>query len=1168
MIPCLQAQTWNGNSSNDWFTAANWTPATVPGAASNVTIPGSLINYPVLTADVSIQNLTMTTGSALHLNGHAFTGSGTLSLNGATIDGGGAFSFDGGNPATVLNSALTATLSLTNKNNSIDFQTNSITGNTTISTASTANYTHYIGGNNFNGNLTITHGSAAGGNTFLEGYGQSDTVSGNVVINVTSTSAFYVAYNDPIQVGGNFTFNRTTNGNSYIFNAGASNIGGNLAFSSSGGVSDIGNNANTATIAGTINMTAGTGDLEIRKIKNGTAGGSVNVTAPNNVLAYYDTLLANVSLTAIAGELDFEHNSITGNTSINTDVNANIPQYMGDNLFTGNLSITHGGTAGGATFLESYGSSDVITGNVTVSVTCPSTFYVAYNARIQVGGNFTFNRTTAGTSDIFNAGTSLIGGNFSFSSNGGNTTLGNSSNTAAIAGTVNMTAAAGNLGMRRIKNGTAGGTISWTSPGTVLLYNDTLLADVSITGTSNSFDIEHNSITGNTALSTDVNANTPQYMGDNLFTGNLSITHGGTAGGATFEEGYGNSDVVTGNVVINVTSPSAFYVAYNDPIQVGGNFTFNRTTNGNSYIFNAGASAISGNFTFSSSGGISDIGNSGQVTQITGTVNLTAGTGNVEIRKIKNGTAGGSVTVTAPNNVLAYYDTLQANVSVTGITGELDFEHNSITGNTTLQTNNGTNTPHYVGDNFFNGNLSLIHSATAGGSTLLESYGAANTVAGKDSIVITNGAPMTMGYSAPHIARSHFITNANSGLTITRLTLAGADSAYLRNYGAQPLSVATLVVNRSSGVPAILNTPLTLTTTLTLTNGYLKSSLSNPFIFSSNIGYTGGSDASHLIGAIQRTGTTAFTFPLGNGQYYSPIGITAPGSGTHTFQAQYSNTDPQTAGYDTAAHDPGLDHVSHTEYWLLDQLAGSASVKVTLGWGSSSGGVPVPADLRVAHWNGSLWLNEGNGAFIAYADSGTVQSANNIAAFSPFTLASVTPANPLPLRLISFEAYNLKPGTNRLEWQTAEEEAQTVFEVEKSTNGRNFETIAIVTGQGTQGSRYLADDGHLLQQNNYYRLKIKDATGSMSYSQVVRVSATLPYSGAVQAYPVPANDRIVVTNVAAAANGSEALVQDAQGRVVFRFTLQSKVEINTANWPAGIYTLRTAEGQALRLVKQ
>jgi len=38
--------------------------------------------------------------------------------------------------------------------------------------------------------------------------------------------------------------------------------------------------------------------------------------------------------------------------------------------------------------------------------------------------------------------------------------------------------------------------------------------------------------------------------------------------------------------------------------------------------------------------------------------------------------------------------------------------------------------------------------------------------------------------------------------------------------------------------------------------------------------------------------------------------------------------------------------------------------------------------------------------------------------------------------------------------------------------------------------------------------------------------------------------------------------------VVFRFTLQSKVEINTANWPAGIYTLRTAEGQALRLVKQ
>ena len=59
---------WNGNISTDWNTAGNWSPANVPGASDNVTIPNRT-NQPVLSANVSVQNLTLNNGSNLKLNG-------------------------------------------------------------------------------------------------------------------------------------------------------------------------------------------------------------------------------------------------------------------------------------------------------------------------------------------------------------------------------------------------------------------------------------------------------------------------------------------------------------------------------------------------------------------------------------------------------------------------------------------------------------------------------------------------------------------------------------------------------------------------------------------------------------------------------------------------------------------------------------------------------------------------------------------------------------------------------------------------------------------------------------------------------------------------------------------------------------------------------------------
>ena len=51
----LIAQTWNGSVSNDWNTAANWTPANVPTSSGNVIINNAAASYqPALAGSVNI----------------------------------------------------------------------------------------------------------------------------------------------------------------------------------------------------------------------------------------------------------------------------------------------------------------------------------------------------------------------------------------------------------------------------------------------------------------------------------------------------------------------------------------------------------------------------------------------------------------------------------------------------------------------------------------------------------------------------------------------------------------------------------------------------------------------------------------------------------------------------------------------------------------------------------------------------------------------------------------------------------------------------------------------------------------------------------------------------------------------------------------------------------
>src|SRR5690606_33984511 len=170
-----------------------------------------------------------------------------------------------------------------------------------------------------------------------------------------------------------------------------------------------------------------------------------------------------------------------------------------------------------------------------------------------------------------------------------------------------------------------------------------------------------------------------------------------------------------------------------------------------------------------------------------------------------------------------------------------------------------------------------------------------------------------------------------------------------------------------------------------------------------------------------------------------------------------------------------LHHISHCEYWTIDRSAGTPNARVTLSWDTpESCEVTAGAltELRVARWTGTNWDDRGNGGTTGNATAGTVSSAAVETVFSPWTLASVTENNPLPVELLLFTA---TPGAGQVDlaWSTASERNNAYFTVERSTDALHFSPLLQVAGAGnSQGLlHYTAADLAPLAGMSYYRLR-------------------------------------------------------------------------------------------------
>ncbi len=192
--------------------------------------------------------------------------------------------------------------------------------------------------------------------------------------------------------------------------------------------------------------------------------------------------------------------------------------------------------------------------------------------------------------------------------------------------------------------------------------------------------------------------------------------------------------------------------------------------------------------------------------------------------------------------------------------------------------------------------------------------------------------------------------------------------------------------------------------------------------------------------------------------------------------------------------------------------------------------------------------------------------------FSTFYLHSKggTTGNLLPVELLTFEVNKLDNNTNELIWKTATEINNKGFFVQRSFNGKTFEDINWIDGNGnsTKINDYFLVDNYSNKTNNeytYYRLKQLDFDGEFQYSKIISVKNDVFNKEFIKVFPNPAKEFVTIKT--GSQNELEIELINFSGKIVKQAIVNSNEQISLSEFPSGIYYLKVYSSQESKVVK-
>lgn len=240
------------------------------------------------------------------------------------------------------------------------------------------------------------------------------------------------------------------------------------------------------------------------------------------------------------------------------------------------------------------------------------------------------------------------------------------------------------------------------------------------------------------------------------------------------------------------------------------------------------------------------------------------------------------------------------------------------------------------------------------------------------------------------------------------------------------------------------------------------------------------------------------------------------------------------------------------DYWII-----KTDVNGNVTWDKTMGG------------NGSDWLNHIHqtldGYYIAGGWSGSDVSGEKtqgLVGISDYWVIKLGPPVSLPVCLLNFEGKN-EGRKNMLTWSTASEINSDYFEVQRSTDMKEFLVLgrADAAGNSSEAISYGYTDMFPSDGVNYYRLKEVDFDGEETFSETISVMAN------------PAGGLAVMTSLTSDICmisfpdkvPFDLFVFDLNGNKIYsEHNLSSPVTLDCTGFPAGLYILEAISENEIR----
>ncbi len=562
--------------------------------------------------------------------------------------------------------------------------------------------------------------------------------------------------------------------------------------------------------------------------------------------------------------------------------------------------------------------------------------------------------------------------------------------------------------------------------------------------------------------------------------------------GGTINNLAGGVIVSTGNFRNRSQNPSTASLVNDGTLQLLRDFDNDRPLTGSGTLeFTTGArnrdSDVSGNNTF---------------------------TQQIVISKTNNRITAFEVDVTATNNVIIPGNTeLQINTGV-NFTVEGNLTNNGTftaqTGSTVTLSGNGQSSQlsgTFTGTNAFH---HLISAKSGGFATQV-----LNNIEINGDLSISAGTFEVDGTNTI-VLGGNFTNEATFTPNNGQVTFSSTSDVTIG--GAITTTFHDLVFNSTATNGVTLAAPVNVSNSVTFTAGFVNTTSANLLTVNNGATATEGNAASYVRGPIRKIGTASggnFVFPVGKADKWARLELLDfnATSTTDHFTVEYHNSRPPNS--DVLQVESPLNDISWQEYWDVERGntgggTGSVGARVKLYWEDnlySAIDDPATSDLRVVHYNSGVgkWQDQGQLNLIQGSGTGSITTASIQSSFSPWTFGSLSSTiNGLPVTLLSFEGRSGQQ-QNLLQWQTIDESNISHFEVQKSTNGIDFETFAQVQALNKKQllSQYKAVDNNINQALTiYYRLKIVEPELPDVFSKIVALRNPQSVVN-VLAYPNP-----------------------------------------------------------------